>query len=332
MPIKDYSTTAGSNTSVAGINIAEGCPAANVNNGMRAIMADTRSFYEAPTWTDLGHTPTRTGNTTFTINADVASYYTAGRRIRCTDSSTLYGTIASAVYSSPNTTVTVTLDSGNLSASLTAVALAVIDPTGDPIDVASLAGVVPAGNLPASIVNGVVFTGMLAPCALTAAPAGWLLCFGQAVSRTTYANLFSAIGTTYGTGDGATTFNLPDLRGRTLFGLDNMGGSDAGRLSVSNTLGGTGGAQTKSGSVDGTALTTAQMPNHTHGQTLGSLPMIRSGSGGSSVLGNVVQTSTTGTDTQCITNSAGSGDTHTHTFTNVDVLNPYMLINWIIKD
>jgi hypothetical protein len=139
MPISAYSTTAGSNTSVAGINIAEGCPAANMNNAMRAQMADTRSFYEGATWTDLGHTPVRTGATTFTINSDVTAYYIAGRRIRCTDSTTLYGTIASSSYSAPNTTVTVTLDSGSLSVSLTAVAVSVIDPTGDPIGVAAIA-------------------------------------------------------------------------------------------------------------------------------------------------------------------------------------------------
>jgi hypothetical protein len=147
MPISAYSTTAGSNTSVAGINIAEGCPAANVNNGMRAQMADTRSFYEAATWTDLGHTPVRTGATTFTINSNVTAYYIAGRRIRCTDSSTLYGTIASSSYSAPNTTVTVTLDSGSLSVSLTAVAVSVIDPTGDPIGVAAITGL-PSTDLP----------------------------------------------------------------------------------------------------------------------------------------------------------------------------------------
>lgn len=47
----------------------------------------------------------------------------------------------------------------------------------------------------------------------SAAPTGWLICDGSAVSRTTYATLFTAIGTTYGSGDGSTTFNLPDCRG-----------------------------------------------------------------------------------------------------------------------
>lgn len=79
--------------------------------------------------------------------------------------------------------------------------------------------------------------------ASTTTPAGWLLCAGQAISRTTYAELFAAVGTTYGAGDGSTTFNVPDLRGRTIAGLDNMNGTDAGRLDWANTLGTAGGQQ-----------------------------------------------------------------------------------------
>jgi microcystin-dependent protein len=83
----------------------------------------------------------------------------------------------------------------------------------------------------------------------TQTPAGWALCYGQAVSRSTYAAAFAVIGTTYGAGDGSTTFNLPDLRGRAIFGLDNMGGVAASRVTsgVSGiqgaTLGGAGGDQ-----------------------------------------------------------------------------------------
>ena len=87
--------------------------------------------------------------------------------------------------------------------------------------------------------------------ARTTAPSGWLLCYGQAISRTTYDILFTAIGTTYGAGDGSSTFNLPDLRGRTIVGLDNMGGSQADRLTTPytpnrNTLGGGVGEETHS--------------------------------------------------------------------------------------
>jgi microcystin-dependent protein len=76
------------------------------------------------------------------------------------------------------------------------------------------------------------------------APSGWLLCFGQAVSRTTYTRLFQAIGTAWGAGDGSSTFNLPDFRGRFRVGLDNMGGTPANRLSsiVPTTLGASGGS------------------------------------------------------------------------------------------
>jgi microcystin-dependent protein len=103
------------------------------------------------------------------------------------------------------------------------------------------------------------------------APAGWLMCAGQAVSRTDYAALFNALSTTYGTGDGSTTFNLPDLRGRVPAGVDNMGGSAASRLTstvltASNTLGASGGTQTHT-------LTEAQMPSHTHIQNQHSHPM-----------------------------------------------------------
>lgn len=80
-------------------------------------------------------------------------------------------------------------------------------------------------------------------------PTGWLLCDGSEVSRSTYSALFTAIGITWGPGNGTTTFNLPDLRGRATFGDDNMGGSTAGRITnagcgiVGTTLGAAGGDQ-----------------------------------------------------------------------------------------
>ena len=72
--------------------------------------------------------------------------------------------------------------------------------------------------------------GILLPYAGDIPPDGWLLCNGDAVSRSDYSTLFAAIGSTYGVGDGETTFNLPDLRGRMPMGLDNMGGSNANRV------------------------------------------------------------------------------------------------------
>jgi microcystin-dependent protein len=114
----------------------------------------------------------------------------------------------------------------------------------------------------------IVPVGGLMPYLGSSAPnSNFALPFGQAVSRTTYATLFSLISTTFGVGDGSTTFNLPDLRGRAIFGLDNMGGSAVGRITVAGgnfngtTLGGTGGAENHS-------LTQAEMPSHTHTATV----------------------------------------------------------------
>lgn len=72
--------------------------------------------------------------------------------------------------------------------------------------------------------------------AMSAVPSGWLECNGAAVSRTTYANLFAAIGTTYGAGNGTTTFNLPDLRGMFVRGWDNGRSLDPGRALGSKQL------------------------------------------------------------------------------------------------
>ena len=99
---------------------------------------------------------------------------------------------------------------------------------------------------------------------VTAPASAFALPFGQAISRTTYANLFNLVATTYGAGDGSTTFNLPDLRGYLLAGKDDMGGAAASRITAGasgiagNTLGAVGGAET-------VTLTPVQMPVHAHG-------------------------------------------------------------------
>lgn len=111
-----------------------------------------------------------------------------------------------------------------------------------------------------------------------AAPAGWLLCFGQAVSRTTYSALFAVLGTSYGAGDGSTTFNVPDKRGRISVGKDDMGGSAANRVTnavcgiTGTALGASGGdqhAQPDSPTVTTSISTSLTDPGHFHFITFG---------------------------------------------------------------
>lgn len=84
--------------------------------------------------------------------------------------------------------------------------------------------------LNADDLSGMVPSGAVLYFAGQTAPAGWLKANGAAVSRTAYAALFAAIGTTYGAGDGSTTFNLPDLRGEFMRGWDDGRGIDRGRV------------------------------------------------------------------------------------------------------
>jgi microcystin-dependent protein len=108
--------------------------------------------------------------------------------------------------------------------------------------------IVPAGTI-------FPFAGGVAP----EAPTGFLPCDGRAVSRAAYAALFGAIGTTWGSGDGAATFNVPDLTDRFLTGTGSRSLAAAGgAASVTPTL---------AVSVDGTALTPDQLPSHSHTAT-----------------------------------------------------------------
>jgi len=123
MGIEDWSKTAADNDDAdAAINWVENQPPSTVNNSARAMMAATRTWYEDYEWRDWGHVVTYVTVTTFTIPGDVTTIYTTGRPIRCEDSSTLYGYIVSSSFST-DTTVTVELDSGALSGSLSSVAV-----------------------------------------------------------------------------------------------------------------------------------------------------------------------------------------------------------------
>ncbi len=162
--------------------------------------------------------------------------------------------------------------------------------------------------------GGLAPAGVVLPFAGSTAPTGWLLCFGQTVSRTTFASLFAALGTTYGAGNGTTTFALPDLRGRVAAGEDDMGGTAASRLTTAGSgvnglvLGATGGAQTHT-------LTTAQLPAHAHSYIGGA------NAAGSGTVGAAGQSANGYTMN---TLNAGSDQAHNNT-------QPTIVLNYIIK-
>jgi microcystin-dependent protein len=122
-------------------------------------------------------------------------------------------------------------------------------------------------------------TGDWVPTGRATARAGTILAYGQAVSRTEYAGLFAAYSTTYGPGDGSTTFNLPDLRGRTVAGKSNMGGSDAANLAGGSTLGAALGSQqhTHSLSVSVSVSGSCSVSGTTDGPNLGGFGAVGGG-------------------------------------------------------
>lgn len=163
-------------------------------------------------------------------------------------------------------------------------------------------------------------------------PNGWLLCYGQAVSRADFPDLFSTIGTLYGNGDGATTFNVPDFRGTAPVGRDNMGGTPKGLLSkfAATVLGSIFGVQEK-------ILTNLNIPRIT-----GSVEP--AGSHSHSYTYYQGSTRKSGTDTSIDTTStARTGTTstapsHTHSFSigeanpaAVPVVQPSIVMNFIIR-
>lgn len=162
--------------------------------------------------------------------------------------------------------------------------------------------------------------GVYLPYGGAVAPEGWLLCYGQAVSRTTYAALFDAIGTGFGVGDGSTTFNVPDMRGRLPLGLDNMGGVAANRVTAaisgvaSTTRGGTGGDQRLH--AHNHSITD---PGHAHVGGLAFDDLAAAGLDGSGP-----STSSTGSSTTGISiNNAGAGASQN--------MPPVLVGNYIIK-
>ena len=174
-------------------------------------------------------------------------------------------------------------------------------------------------------------TGGIAPFAGVSAntPTGFLLCHGQAVSRTTYSGLFAVVSAHYGAGDGSSTFNLPDLRGRVVAGKDNMGGTSANNLTGltggidGDVLGRTGGEQSVS-------ITEAQLPAHSHAAAMeetadDSSGITRVGLGRSlSDRAGTYRTSVSDGGGNLLIANTGSGSAHNN-------VQPTFILNYIIK-
>lgn len=158
--------------------------------------------------------------------------------------------------------------------------------------------------------NGVGFITMYAG---TQAPSGWFLCQGQAVSRTTYAALFAILSTTYGVGDGSTTFTLPNLSGRSPLGVGTASatGATAWTLGTQPTTG-AGGEQTH-------VLSIAELAAHSHQSSTGGVFLTNSA-------GGITAGAAVGT---------ASGQSNTTTTTGSDtghnILSPVSVVNFIIK-
>jgi microcystin-dependent protein len=196
--------------------------------------------------------------------------------------------------------------------------------------------------------------GAIKPWTKAAAPDGYLLCNGGAVSRSTYADLFAVISTTYGAGDGSTTFNVPQLQGKMPQGYDGntynlagTGGANTVTVAVTNNQAATNAtnqAVTITGSISNTSLTTAQLASHSHGfnasqATVGGLIA----PGGGVAAGNPPSAGNTG--------NQGSGTAHTHSHTlsgtltgnittsltgtvtaaGTNTFSPFVVVNYIIK-
>lgn len=179
---------------------------------------------------------------------------------------------------------------------------------------------------------GTVPVGSIQMYAGSSAPVGYLLCYGQAVSRTTYAALFSAIGTTYGAGDGSTTFNVPNMLGRVAAGYD-------WTQAEFNVLGKTGGEKTHT-------LTNAEMPVHGHGGSTGNDTPDHShnqstghgGTGSGGIRASDVNSSGSGVVVaNTVSNLSGATARHIHPISNDggggahNNLQPYLTVNYLIK-
>jgi microcystin-dependent protein len=212
--------------------------------------------------------------------------------------------------------------------------------------------------------------GAIKPWTKATAPAGYVLCNGAAISRSTYADLFAVISTTYGSGDGSTTFNVPQLQGKMPQGYDGntynlagTGGANTVTVSVTNNQSATNAtnqAVTVTGSISNTSLTTAQLAAHDHKMRCWTYPApytaanqyckfcVQNGTNSANISG--IKNTEPENGYSCITSSgSGTGHNHSHTLSGTltgnittsltgsvtasgtNSFSPFVVVNYIIK-
>jgi microcystin-dependent protein len=270
-----WSKTANNNaTADATINWAEGQAPSTVNDSARAMMAAAAKYRD-----DVAGTITTGGTST--------AYTVTSNQLFDSLANMSGKTIAFVPHATNGATVTLNVDGLGAKplrsapgVELPAGVLIQGTPYGAVYNNAAaewiLQGFYGAGDYSIPLAAGMAFFGTSAPNSKFAFP------FGQALSRTTYAALhalFASAGYPYGSGDGSTTFNLPDLRGRGLFGKDDMGGSAANRITAGGS-GITGTALGAAGGAETHTLTAAQLASHTHANVLSDLGHTHNGTTG----------------------------------------------------
>jgi microcystin-dependent protein len=336
MPLWRWSQTASSNASAdPTVNFAEGQTPSSVNDSARALMAAVAMYRD-----DISGAIVTGGTSTAYTVASYSNY------------TTLAFLNGQMIAFSPHTTngATVTLNVDGLGAK----------PLRSAPNVELLAGTIIQGTPYVATYNNsdgafylqgffgapysIPLGGMLPFIGSTAPNSSFVFPFGQAISRTTYSTLFTLVSTTYGTGDGTTTFNVPDLRGRVLAGKDDMGGSAANRITnagssiVGTTLGAAGGAETET-------LTLAQLPTgitsantaaiglsvtSTGNVDLGGSPVSDPGTGGSgghitgASVGSVGSSGTLAIGAVPVTSNNTSGNAH-------PIMQPTLIGNFILR-
>ena len=321
--VEVWSQTAASNANVdSSINWAEGMAPSAVNDSARATMASIAKWRD-----DISGSILTTGTSTaYAVTSSQGISLTAGNVVAFSPHTTngatvtlsVDGSAAKPLRSAPG----VELLAGFIVQGTPYVALFASSNGGEWI-LANNYGNVSGFNVPIG--------GLMPYLGSTAPNSSFVLPFGQAISRTGFAALFAIASTTFGSGDGSTTFNVPDLRGRAVFGLDNMGGTAASRITSAGgnfngtTRGATGGSQNHT-------LTTAEAPSglmslndpgHAHSYNVPA-PGQTSG-GGLGNAGSVTAGETTGSSSTGISlNDNGGNAAHT-------IMPPAMTIPYILR-